>query len=44
MRLFTFFEVAFEKRKNVIQKFQVSEYIHHCIKIVDFFVYMYVTE
>jgi len=28
----TFFEVAF--KKNVIQKFQVSEYIHY-IKIVD---------
>jgi len=31
-RLFTFFEVAFQKRKNVIQKFQVSEYIQHYIK------------
>jgi len=35
-RLFTFLEVAFQnKRKNVIQKFQVSEYIQHYIKIVD---------
>ena len=37
-----FFEVAFQKTlKNVIQKFQVSEYIQHYIKIVDFCIYVY---
>jgi len=34
--IFYVFEVAFQKKlKNVMQKFQVSEYIQYYIKIVD---------
>ena len=38
---FYFFEVAFQKSvKNVIQKFQVSEYIKHYTKVFDSCIYV----